>query len=248
MISKSFPSITTPLHKPPLVFHSKISTICHHQHKLHTPINLSFFGLERNHYRKRTRLPLVLASSGSNDGDNRAMEIVLRLYEAIKNKNLNELSEIIGHDCLCVCSFISTFKTFSGKKQVTEFFSSLMDTLGNNFQFVVQPTLHDGMIVGITWKLECRKTHKPVGKGFSFHMCHIYQGKLLIRNVEMFLEPLVHVEPLGLKMVVGHVASIIRQMSSEAIPKGKRKKIAYVLCTLVILAILLYVIVKTYRS
>ncbi|KAI3795753.1 hypothetical protein L1987_38410 [Smallanthus sonchifolius] len=242
MILKSFPLITTPLHQPSLFYHTKIPHICLH---LHTPINLSAFGFERNRHGKQTRLPLILASRGSNERDNIAVETVLRLYEAIKNQHMNEVSEIIGHDCHCVFNFVSAFKTFSGKKQVMEFFSSLMGTIGNNFEFVVQPTLHDGMTVGISWKLECSKTHKPIGRGFSFHMCHIYQGKVLIRNVEMFLEPLVHMEPLGLKMV-GLVASVIGQMASQAIVKGERKKVAYVLCSIVAFAILLFIIGKTF--
>ncbi|KAK9051782.1 hypothetical protein SSX86_028410 [Deinandra increscens subsp. villosa] len=246
MIPKSFPTAITPLHQPPLIFHTKIPHICYHLHKLYKPISLSVFDLERSRYQKLTRLPLISASSGLNGGDNRAMETVLRLYEAIKNKNISEVSEIIGHDCLCVCNFVSIFKTFSGKKQVMEFFSSLMGTLGNNFEFIVQPTMYDGMTVGISWKLECCKTHKPVGSGFSFHMCHIYQGKVLIRNVEMFLEPFGHIQPFGLKMV-GLAASIIGQMASQAIRKGERKKTAYFLCILVTFAILLFIIGKTCR-
>lgn len=115
MIQKYFPAVTT-LHQPPLIFYTKFSHIYHHQHKLHTPNTLSVFGFERNHHEKRPILPLTLASRGSNNGDNRAVDTVLRLYEAIKNKDLNEMSEIIGHDCLCVCTVVSTFKTFSGKK------------------------------------------------------------------------------------------------------------------------------------
>ncbi|KAI7729915.1 hypothetical protein M8C21_010860, partial [Ambrosia artemisiifolia] len=171
-----------------------------------------------NRYEKRTRAPLILAlaSRGSNDGDDRPVETVLRLYEAIKNNNLDEVSEIVGHDCLCVCNFVSMFKTFSGKKQVMKFFSFLMGALGDKFEFIVRPTLHD----------ECKKTHKPIGTGFSFHICHVYQGKVLIRNVEMFLEPFVLIKPYGLKMV-GLVTSIIGQMASQAILKGERKKATF---------------------
>ncbi|XP_031125521.1 uncharacterized protein LOC116027890 [Ipomoea triloba] len=67
-------------------------------------------------------------------------------------------------------------------QQVLEFFSSLIKCLGNNIEFVVQPSLHDGMDVSISWKLECTKTHAPLGKGFSFIMCHLYQGKVTIRE------------------------------------------------------------------
>uniref|UniRef100_UPI001CB9942C uncharacterized protein LOC122596944 n=1 Tax=Erigeron canadensis TaxID=72917 RepID=UPI001CB9942C len=186
------------------------------------------------------------ASRGSNDEDNRAVETILRLYEAIKNKNPNEMSEIIGQDCQCVCSFISMFKIFSGKKLVIEFFSSLMSNLGNKFEFVVQPTLHDGMTVGVSWKIECCKTHQPIGKGFSFYMCHIYQGKVLIRNVEMFLEPFSYIEPTRLKMM-GLVAGIVGQMASQTILKGEKKRAAYVLWSLFTLG-LLFTVVRLYRS
>lgn len=38
-------------------------------------------------------------------------------------------------------------------QQVLAFFSNLIKTLGNNIEFVVQPTTHDGMSVGVVWKL-----------------------------------------------------------------------------------------------
>ncbi|KAL7607091.1 uncharacterized protein LOC111875881 [Lactuca sativa] len=174
------------------------------------------------------------------------METVLRFYEAIKNKKLNEVSEIIEHDCLCICSFISTFQTFRGKKQVMDFFSSLMSNLGQKFEFVVQPTMHDGMTVGVSWKLECCKTHKPLGKGFSLHMCHMYQGKVLIRNVEMFLEPLSYIDPPALKMV-GFIASIMGQMASNAIFKGDNKKAVYSIC-IVVAFVILFIVLRLYRS
>ncbi|KAI3765336.1 hypothetical protein L2E82_15366 [Cichorium intybus] len=252
MISKSFPSNAFPLHKisiTPLTLYNTIlhtNSIYHDQLSSFKPAKLSIFGFKRYRPWKATRLVPLLASKGSNDGDNKAMETVLRLYEAIKNRNLNEMSEIIGHDCLCVCSFVSIFQTFRGKKQVMEFFSSLMGNLGNKFEFVVQPTMHNGMTVGISWKLECCKTHKPLGKGFSLHMCHIYQGKVLIRNVEMFLEPVLHIDPPGLKMV-GFIASIMGQMVSHAILKGEKKKADYVMCSLVTF-VTLFVVLRLYRS
>ncbi|KAI3718632.1 hypothetical protein L6452_19511 [Arctium lappa] len=239
MIPKSFPSTTPPLNSTSInpiffdtsIFRNNISFV-------NSSKSIKIFG---SRPLKQARLRPPLASRGSNGGANKAMETVLKLYEAIKSKNVNEMSEIIGHDCLCVCSFVSSFRTFRGKKQVMEFFSSLRGSLGDNFEFVVQPTLHDGMTVGVSWKLECSKTHKPLGKGFSFHMCHIYQGKVLIRNVEMFVEPLLRIEPFGLKMV-GFVASITGQLVSQAIHKGEKKKAAYLFCSLVALAMLFVVV------
>nr|GEZ58651.1 polyketide cyclase SnoaL-like domain-containing protein [Tanacetum cinerariifolium] len=204
------------------------------------------FGVKRNRHQKHRRLLSLWAPRGSDHEDSKAIETVFRLYEAIKHKNLNEMSEIIGHDCFCVCSFISVFKTFSGKKQVMEFFSTLMANLGNKFEFVVQPTLHNGMMVGVSWKLECSKTHEPIGTGFSFHICHIYEGKVLIRNVEMILEPLLHIEPVTLKMA-GLVASITGQVASRAILKSEKKKNVYVLGSLVTL-VTIFIILRLYRT
>lgn len=33
----------------------------------------------------------------------------------------------------------------------------------------------------IIWYAEWNKTHVPLGKGFSFHICQIYKGKVVIR-------------------------------------------------------------------
>jgi hypothetical protein len=43
-------------------------------------------------------------------------------------------------------------------QQVLAFFSYLIKSLGDNIEFVVKPTLHDGMLVGISWKLGMRYT------------------------------------------------------------------------------------------
>ncbi|XP_020554069.1 uncharacterized protein LOC105175412 [Sesamum indicum] len=131
----------------------------------------------------------------------RPLDTVLKLYEALKNKNISEISDIIAEECLCVSNFVSAFQPFHGKKflqQVLAFFSSLMKNLGNNIEFVVQQTSDDGMVVAVSWKLEWNKAPLPLGKGFSFYMYHVYQGKVMIKNVEIFMEPLLHIEPLRL--------------------------------------------------
>lgn len=52
----------------------------------------------------------------SGENDPRAVEAVLKLYKAMKNKNFEELSDIIGEECVCVCNFISSFQPFRGKE------------------------------------------------------------------------------------------------------------------------------------
>ncbi|XP_022716201.1 uncharacterized protein LOC111275258 [Durio zibethinus] len=123
-----------------------------------------------------------IKSSGSGEEDSSgALETVLKLYSAIKNKNIRELSDVIDDECQCICNFFSSFQPLQGKKQVLDFFTSLIKYLGNHIEFVVQPTLNDGMVVGIHWRLEWNKTHMPLGKGFSFYTCQTYHGKVMIR-------------------------------------------------------------------
>ncbi|PKI69193.1 hypothetical protein CRG98_010398 [Punica granatum] len=87
------------------------------------------------------------------EDNNGALQAVLKLYDSIKNRNIMELSEVFGDDCQCGCNFIPFFRSFRGKKQVLAFFSYLMRSLGSNIEFVVQPTLQDGMNVGVSWRL-----------------------------------------------------------------------------------------------
>ncbi|XP_047323112.1 uncharacterized protein LOC124926842 [Impatiens glandulifera] len=145
-------------------------------------------------------LPIISFSlrdhSGSGEEEShKALETVLKLYTAIRKRNIIDISDIIAKECRCISNLISSPQKFNGKQQVLNFFNSLMMSLGNsNIEFVVQPTIQDGLTIGVSWKLECKNTHIPVGEGFSFHICHVYQGKVVIRNVEMFFrEP---IEPL----------------------------------------------------
>ena len=53
--------------------------------------------------------------SGSREEDHRALETVNKFYAAIKNKNINQLSDIIGDECRCICNFSSFFQSYDGK-------------------------------------------------------------------------------------------------------------------------------------
>ncbi|OVA09244.1 hypothetical protein BVC80_1785g25 [Macleaya cordata] len=188
--------------------------------------------------------------NGSGNEDNRALETVLKLYTAMKERNVLELSDVIADECRCVSNFFSYFHPFHGKKQVLEFLSFLMGYMGKRIEFVVYPTLHDGMNVGVSWRLVWDKTHIPFGKGFGFYMCHMYQGKMEIRNIEMFMEPLLHIEPLRLK-VLGFVMPILDKIgwSIKDMPtldnirsNIKEKRAMYTVLTLVIMVLFLFMI------
>ncbi|KAK9267399.1 hypothetical protein L1049_009824 [Liquidambar formosana] len=208
---------------------------------LHSP--MSYQPLIRRRLSSRhtglSLVPFVAKNTESGEEDNRALETVLKFYTAIKNNNIHELSDIIGDECRCVSNFISFSQPFHGKQQVLDFFSYLITSLGNNIEFVVRPTLHDGMSVGVSWRLEWKTTHVPLGKGFSFHICHVYQGKVVLRNVEMFIEPLLHIEPFRLK-IMGYVMTVLDKMGSYAVFEGDAKRALYILLTLFLVAALLF--------
>ncbi|XP_030967735.1 uncharacterized protein LOC115988343 [Quercus lobata] len=166
--------------------------------------------------------------SGSREEDHRALETVNKFYAAIKNKNINQLSDIIGDECRCICNFSSFFQSYDGKMQVLDFLSNLIKSFGNNFEFIVKPTLHDGMHVGVSWRIECKNIRVPLGKGFSFHIMQYYQGKLYLRNVEMFMEPLLHIEPVRLKLIA-FVMKLIDKMDIHIGSKSKGKRVVYFL-------------------
>ncbi|KAL4289635.1 hypothetical protein GQ457_14G011240 [Hibiscus cannabinus] len=188
-----------------------------------------------------TLVPPDAKGSGSGEEDSLgALDTVLKLYSAIKNQNVRELSDIIDDECQCICNFFSYFQPLQGKKKVIEFFTSLMKYMGNHIEFVVEPTLNEGMVVGVHWRLEWNKANVPLGKGISFYTCHVYHGKVLIRNVEMFMEPLLHVEPFRLKLI-GYLTTITDNISSGVLSKAwKKKVISAVLALLFIATILLF--------
>ncbi|KAK1381898.1 Polyketide cyclase SnoaL domain-containing protein [Heracleum sosnowskyi] len=184
------------------------------------------------------------AKGPGGEEDGRALETVLKLYTAIKDRDLDVLSDVIGEECRCVCNFVSAFQPWEGKTQVLEFFSYLLRKLGENIEFVVEPTFHDGMTVGVHWKLEWKETRITLGEGFSFYMCHVYQGKVLIKNVEMFMEPLLHIEPLRLK-IMGTIMNAIDKFGSTELSMDMAKGIIkHTLLALLIFVAALAVILR----
>ncbi|ESQ55115.1 hypothetical protein EUTSA_v10027004mg [Eutrema salsugineum] len=116
------------------------------------------------------------------------------------------------------------------------FFYWLMMKLGKDIKIVVKPTSKDGMTIGVQWQLEWEKPQIQLGKGFSFHICHVYQGKLLIKNVEMFMEPIFHIEPLRLRTMAFGV-SVAEKIVTFLKPAGNIRRQAM---TLLLLALLLF--------
>nr|XP_016506394.1 PREDICTED: uncharacterized protein LOC107824167 [Nicotiana tabacum] len=172
----------------------------------------------------------------------KAMETVEKLYNALRNKNLNELSDIIGEECRCISNVASSsLQTFYGKEQVIDFFNSIIKLLGNHFEFVIQPTIHNGTSVGVAWELACSETHVPIGKGFGFYLCHYYKGKMMIRNVEMFMDPILQIEPVRLK-VSSFLLRAIQKINPPDLFKGKKKQAMSILFIVLLFAAILYLV------
>ncbi|KAM6601929.1 hypothetical protein CsatA_021538 [Cannabis sativa] len=151
--------------------------------------NRPFFHQPLDHHKifspKRTGLLLVPFNAnndsepegegtGGHEEDMNAVETVLqRLYSTIKSKKVHELSDVIGHEFQSVCNFFSnSFQPFKRKKlqQVLDFFLRAIITLGNHIEFVVKPTLQDGMNVGIKWKLESYKIRDEYNEKAEFSL------------------------------------------------------------------------------
>ncbi|KAL1320345.1 hypothetical protein HN51_065070 [Arachis hypogaea] len=175
------------------------------------------------------------SESESQGNNNEAMDAVMKLYSAFKNKDTQDLADILADECRCVCNFLSFFQAFHGKTQVMEFFGYLIKILGNHIQIVVKPTLHDGMNVGVHWKFEWKKIHVPLGNGFSFHICQTYHGKAVIKNIEMFMEPLLHLEPYRL-IITSRLTQLAEKIALFTAEKSGNKKAKKVL--LIVLALL----------
>ncbi|CAJ1962628.1 unnamed protein product [Sphenostylis stenocarpa] len=104
------------------------------------------------HSEKQRGLSLIAFAAENSDSegeDNQALERVMKLYSAFRNKTTHELSE---DERQRVSNFISFFEAFQGRTQVLEFFSYLTTLFGNNIQIILKPTPHDGVSVGLQWK------------------------------------------------------------------------------------------------
>ncbi|XP_010439337.1 PREDICTED: uncharacterized protein LOC104722800 [Camelina sativa] len=167
----------------------------------------------------------------------RAEETVLKLYTDIKDRNIDGISQVIADECQCFSNVLSKHRLLQGKKQVMAFFYWLIMELGKDIKIIVRPTSKDGMTVGVQWQFECEKSHIQLGKGFSFHSCHMYQGKLLIKNVEMFMEPMFHIEPLRLR-TMAFAVSLAEKIVTFLRPgeNTRRQAMTFLLLALLLLA------------
>lgn len=111
-----------------LTSHSPTNSKLFYVHKssqIHSPFSHQSFSINSSISSRRTSSLLLVPFNGKSsepggaeekEESSRALETVLRLYTAIRNKSIGELSEIIGDECRCVSNFFSILQPFQGKK------------------------------------------------------------------------------------------------------------------------------------
>ena len=109
MFSNSLPLICKPTTSHPSCIHLKNN----HKDLIQRPFPIRYKCLSIMAFRSK--------KSASGEEDKRALETVLKLYTALRNRNITELSEVIGEECRCVCNFTSIFQPFHGKKVISIF-------------------------------------------------------------------------------------------------------------------------------
>lgn len=107
--------------------------------KLHRNVNIhdnsfSSFSFQTSihenlYFRKQRGLSLIAFDAKKNsepvgEDNDQALDAVMKLYSAFKNKNIQELSEILADECRCVCNFLSFFQAFQGKTVYLLLFSA----------------------------------------------------------------------------------------------------------------------------
>ncbi|KAK4360079.1 hypothetical protein RND71_022308 [Anisodus tanguticus] len=77
-------------------------------------------------------MPIYTDNSENNPEESqRAMETVQKLYNALRNKNLNELTDIIGEECRCISNVVSSSQTFYGKEHAIKLIFHLEKVLAS---------------------------------------------------------------------------------------------------------------------
>uniref|UniRef100_A0A7N0ZWP2 Uncharacterized protein n=1 Tax=Kalanchoe fedtschenkoi TaxID=63787 RepID=A0A7N0ZWP2_KALFE len=163
--------------------------------------------------------------TGPEDG-NRVTDPVARLHAALKSNNYADLSELVGDDCRCGVKFASVLLPFGDKKQVLAVLMYLIKRWGSGISIFVQPMSKEGVAVGLQWKLEWKKSSAPLGNGLILQTSHAYRGRVLIRNVEILVQPLSYLEPFRqraaefLTVAVGRIRCLL--------PEPRKKITLYV--------------------
>lgn len=120
MSSLTFPSTLISNKSFPIIFQEKNSQFSPHPKKSQLLHDQKYVLNQVSS--KRNYLLYPLKCNARDDSENnpeegqKAVETVQKLYNALKKKNLNELSDIIGEECRCISNVASSLQTFYGKE------------------------------------------------------------------------------------------------------------------------------------
>lgn len=130
----------------------------------------------------------VLSSSDITPNPLSPSETIKRFYTCINKKDLNQLGKFISDDD-CFFDDCSFYKPFQGKKEVMEFFSQLIASMGPNIEFKIGLVSEgDDFTTGVNWHLEWNKKQIPFTKGCSFYECSTEGMKLVIKRARVITE------------------------------------------------------------
>ncbi|XP_058069018.1 uncharacterized protein LOC131218476 [Magnolia sinica] len=136
------------------------------------------------------------------DDGPQAIDTVHDLYSAIGSRNTGEITHLISDDCKCTCNFTPLRGLYEGKKHVIGFLTGLIGSMGESMVMKVDTSCYgEGDTVGVLWHMEWMGIRVPFGKGCTFHTCESRDGKILIRDMEIFMESLVKLGFLQLRLM-----------------------------------------------
>ncbi|KAJ8642539.1 hypothetical protein MRB53_004287 [Persea americana] len=86
--------------------------------------------------------------------DPQAINTIVELYSAMRNRNLQAFSDLIADDCNCTCYFTPLCNVHKGKENVVGFLTALLGSMGEHMVFEIETSCYgEGDNVGILWQL-----------------------------------------------------------------------------------------------
>ncbi|GMH09376.1 hypothetical protein Nepgr_011217 [Nepenthes gracilis] len=142
-------------------------------------------------YRVNDRKLKLMIPSAKNSGSEFSIaslsETIKKFYTCINEKKLDKLAELFADDCCLDDSFFAD--EFQGKKEVVNFFSELMASMGENVHFRIGHVCEgDELVACIDWYLEWKDNQIPFTRGCSLFQCSKKGETLLIKKARIVIE------------------------------------------------------------
>lgn len=96
-----------------------------------------------------------------------ASQTITDLYAAINRRDLETAIAYIDEDC--IYQDLNFPKPFVGKAAVKDLFRESMNSVPDDFQFIIDDIAGDDHAVGLTWHVELGQVTFPNTRGVSFY-------------------------------------------------------------------------------